>query len=393
VTGAVACWPRQVFKDANCDLGQAWSGYTSNRVPMTDEPGAIAFAEKVLELLDQGVFTATYKYALLLALIDLCHERFSRGGHAPESVTTRQIAEKILELYWPHAMPFGDQNPCVLRQNKSGQAEILTLIVRFRETQAKDPSAPIARARLAAPDAYDRLVGDVEWKLIEMPLPRLQRFGADEDRFIYEISWDDRVKRREARATDFQNVVRFKNGVGDHLVRLAGLLRPLLQRRWAADVAKMNKDLVEDAGLEVFLFGTGRISLAKVMPHLRDLQDDRCFYCGDRVRGPEVDHFIPWARVPLDAIENLVVADAKCNGHKRDHLAASNHVEAWAARLRDRRGDLDAIARQIRWENGGDRVLGVARATYLRLPAFAKLWHLGDDFVAAEPVRLVAALG
>jgi hypothetical protein len=36
------------------------------------ESGAIAFAERVLTLLDDGSFTATYKYAVLRGLIDLC---------------------------------------------------------------------------------------------------------------------------------------------------------------------------------------------------------------------------------------------------------------------------------------------------------------------------------
>ena len=33
--------------------------------------GPIAFAERLLSLLDEGRFTATYKFAVLLALIDL----------------------------------------------------------------------------------------------------------------------------------------------------------------------------------------------------------------------------------------------------------------------------------------------------------------------------------
>ena len=38
-----------------------------------------AFGEKLLNLLDEGAFTATYKYAVLLGLIDLCREH-SRGS-------------------------------------------------------------------------------------------------------------------------------------------------------------------------------------------------------------------------------------------------------------------------------------------------------------------------
>lgn len=60
----------------------------------------VAFAERVLALLDQGTFVATYKYAVLLALMDLCPEGTQRDGAAPDCVTTRQLAEKVVELYW-----------------------------------------------------------------------------------------------------------------------------------------------------------------------------------------------------------------------------------------------------------------------------------------------------
>jgi len=48
----------------------------------------IRFAEKVLALLDQGTFTATYKYAVLLGLMDLCmekHHAVSNHGHRAET--------------------------------------------------------------------------------------------------------------------------------------------------------------------------------------------------------------------------------------------------------------------------------------------------------------------
>jgi len=73
--------------------------------------GALAFAEKLLTLLDEGRFTATYKYAVMLALMDLCLERSTRDGFAPSSVTTRQLAEKVLELYWPHSVPYQPSAP------------------------------------------------------------------------------------------------------------------------------------------------------------------------------------------------------------------------------------------------------------------------------------------
>ena len=43
--------------------------------PLGRDP--FAFGEKLLSLLDEGAFTATYKYAVLLGLIDLCMEHSS----------------------------------------------------------------------------------------------------------------------------------------------------------------------------------------------------------------------------------------------------------------------------------------------------------------------------
>ena len=157
--------PRQ-----GCVLGATVTG--------TDQQGAIAFAEKILELLEEGRYTATYKYAVLMALMDLCLEGTHASGAPPEMVTTRQLADKVVQVYWPHTAPFADCRPTtVLRQNTTGQAEIVSSIRRFRERYAQESSVPWWQCRLSAPKQYERLVKTVEWKLIEMPLPRLQTMG------------------------------------------------------------------------------------------------------------------------------------------------------------------------------------------------------------------------
>ena len=45
-----------------------------------------------------------------------------------------------------------------------------------------------------------------------------------------------------------------------------------------------------------------------------------------------VDHFIPWARYPVDLGHNFVLADDRCNGKKRDRLPACEHLEVWTHR-------------------------------------------------------------
>ncbi len=347
-----------------------------------DDHGAIEVAERILLLIDRGRFTSTYKYAVLLGLMDLCLERAARDGSAPQSVTTRQLAERIIELYWPHTTPFlatrgADRTaaPPVLRQNSGGQAEILTLLQKFRTRHAPEAATAQAAGRQASRTAFERLVRNVEWKLVEMPLPKLQRLGdGDSMELLYRINWDDRVRRRDL-AGEFDNQIRFVGRAGEHLVRLAGLLRPLIQREWAARVAQLNRDLTGERDLDEFLFGRSRAALDPVRDPLCELQDGRCFYCGGRLGARvEVDHFVPWVRHPNDDIENLVASDARCNNAKRDFLAAVDHIRRWTERNTRRASELRTVADQAGWRSDANRSVAVARALYVHLPPGSHLW-------------------
>ena len=80
---------------------------TTDPQPVVDAQ-ALSLAEKLVQLLHRGGFTATYKYAVLVAIIDLCMERTTATGMPPETLTTRQLAEKVIELYWLHCAPYDD---------------------------------------------------------------------------------------------------------------------------------------------------------------------------------------------------------------------------------------------------------------------------------------------
>ncbi len=364
--------------------------------PPGADRGAIGFGEKLLALLDYGSFTATYKYAVLLGLIDLCLEHAGKAGEAPTSLTTRQLADKVVALYWPHSLPFAaDDRAVVLRQNTSGQAEILTLIRRFHEAAPSPPLATLTQARSLAPERFARLVADVEWKLIEMPLPRLQQLGSTYNPFIYRIGWDTSIRGPEARGPDFDNRLLLVEEAGEHLIRLAGLLRPLIQRQWASMVARVNRELIEDSRLDEFLFGATRVPLRALRDPLYELQNGRCFYCRGSLLRPEVDHFLPWSRYPDNGIENLVLADAGCNAAKQDFLASTEHVEHWTARLSTSAttsGQLQEIADAVGWESHSMRTLSVARAVYLRLPVDFQLWSREKEFVVVNRDLLRASL-
>jgi hypothetical protein len=79
----------------------------------------VGFAERLLEVIDSGRRTATYKLALLLALLDLCARRSDEHGRAPGLLHTREIAEQVAAIYWPQVMPYrlpGSGSAVELRQ-------------------------------------------------------------------------------------------------------------------------------------------------------------------------------------------------------------------------------------------------------------------------------------
>lgn len=359
---------------------------------MTTADDPIRFAERLLALLEEGSFTATYKFAVLLGLMDLCLEYSNRFGEPPPMVTTRQLAEKIINLYWSHTTPFESHEGEVLKQNSGKPAVILSRIQKFRTEIATDLGCTLHRARLGNPQEFETLLDEVEWTLVQMPLPKLQRFGGNEDRFIYNIAWDDNVRRSAFRNTyEFDNRINFFASAASHLVRLAPLLRPLIKQKWVEMVGKLNH--LEVAQLERFLFGADRVSLQPVRAPLLDLQNGSCFYCGGRLRSTaDVDHFFPWSRHPDDRLDNLVVAHPTCNGQKRDFLASAEHLARWTRRLSDHDVELDQIASTINWPRNTARSLGIIRGTYLGLADGVQLWQRRREFVASRHGDLRQAL-
>ncbi|MBP7868416.1 MAG: HNH endonuclease [Acidobacteria bacterium] len=351
----------------------------------------LAKAERLLALLDQGSFTATYKYAVLLGLMDLCLEKTARDGSAPDALTTRELAEKVVDLYWPQTSAFRGET---LRQNTGRPARILSDLLAFRDA-LPDPSLPLYRARRADPAGWERTVRQVEWTLILMPLPRLQTVGRETEPVIYTLGWDLGIEKRKADvlryqqtgAGPFDNRILLLPGAGEALARLNGLLRPLVHRAWASMVARLNA--LDASRLEDFLFGVDRRALSAVRPDLVELQGGRCFYCGSRlVSRAEVDHFVPFARHPDNGLANLVAADPRCNAHKRDFIAAGAHLGRWLERNRTREADLRGLAERKNLEDHPAETLGVARGLYLRLPPRTLLWDRENRFQPADPAAL-----
>ena len=64
--------------------------------------GSSDLAERLLLVLDEGAVSTTYKYALLAALIDVSLRNTGSDGAPPDRVHIEDLADVVLELYWPH---------------------------------------------------------------------------------------------------------------------------------------------------------------------------------------------------------------------------------------------------------------------------------------------------
>ena len=249
----------------------------------TDDP--IRFAERLLALLEEGSFTATYKFAVLLGLMDLCLEHSNRFGEPAPMVTTRQLAEKVIDLYWSHTTPFETIDGEVLKQNSGKPAVILSRIQSFRNDAAPDLGCTLHRARLTSPIEFQALLDEVEWTLVLMPLPETSAFRWSRSQVHLEIEMGRQHQTepvQEHPRVRQSHLVRRRRRTATS-VRLAPLLRPLMQTEVGRD-GRQTQSTSRLPELESFLFGAGRVSLQPVRAPLLELQRGTCFYCGGRVQ-------------------------------------------------------------------------------------------------------------
>ncbi len=382
----------------------------------------IEVVENVIRLLQEGRYTATYKQAVLLALVDLCVEAGSTEGRVVAEIPTRSIASKVIALYWPHTVEWTKStlpnDRSILLQNGSGSDEskrlgggIIAEIAAFRrqlELETSHGSVSFPQAQRHA--TFQKLQDSVLFTLIEMPLPKLQRVGGQNPEWLYRIRWrdkdelDPRHKERLVvtdgsinaflggkRHADVFGTVVLQSGVAEAFVRLHPLLRSYIEQHWSFRVAHLNG--LRDELVSSFLFERERQNLRAVRGPLIKLHDSSCFYCGGGLESAvDVDHFIPWARLPDDGLHNLVPAHHECNANKSDYFASVVHLERWLLRMKQRSEALGTIARDTGWDLNPDRGRGIARSIYNNLSTDMLLWDKVEKFVPLDKARLTAAL-
>jgi len=375
--------------------GRVASSSSSPGTPEAPFPGTepiTGFAERLLAVIDEGRRTATYKLAVLTALMDCCGEAVSNLGQAPTELPTRAIARRVASVYWPQLRLFPAPGRTVeLRQITTKSAVVIEVLRTAFQALPNLASWEAAESELPH-DHVGQVLDVVELTVARYPLVRLQTVDGVPQPFLYELDWGENVTLAQLRAGSGA-VVRLRTGAGDQLIRLAPLVRPLIQLHWLRMVASLNNlGLMED-DLHRHLFGAERVSFPpRLRADLARLQDGACFYCGEPISTSAVDHFLPWSRWPNDAVENLVIAHPSCNIHKSDHVPGPSSLARWADRMRNQGASLASLAAQAHWRSDPERTTSLARSLYAHIPEGAPLWDGRNVVTGARRSELLGLL-
>jgi hypothetical protein len=328
----------------------------------------IQFLANIERLLADGSFVATYKYALLIVLIDLAVEH-GDDTRAELPLCISEIAERFAELYWRQSAPYvadGDGSGILLHQNKGKQAKAIRLLAELRKR-----ATTLATARQGP--HWRPLASEMRTLLQTMPLWKLQRIGHEYVEFLYHRGPDT-------------GWITLLPGVASHLRQRGALIRRLAQTEWLKFVLTLKQNqaaLGSATGLSEFLFGTKRAALSlKLTGPLSELGGGRCFYCGHALaRQSAIDHFIPWSTYPRDLVHNLVVAHAKCNALKSNLLGGEDHLQQWTRSVTDNDEALAEIGQSVGVVVDRPASIAVAKWSYARAEQnHAEVWLGGDRY-------------
>ncbi len=327
--------------------------------------GEVEFLLNIQRLLDEGQFVATYKFALLLAIADICVER----GHDTDDeleVDVFEIAGKFIEYFWNHTMPFRDSP---LHFATGNQAAVLQ---RVAEARASYPTLYSLRRS----EDFERIVRQIARIVKDQPLWKLQTVRSGQKEFIYRNRMGG-------------NSITLLSGVCRSFRLFHGLITGMVRQAWVDFVRRLpaNRATIgSHCDLEAFLFGESRSSLQVLRAPLIEIQAGKCFYCDSPLRSSaDVDHFIPWSTYRRDLGHNFVVADKGCNGAKSSMLAGVRYLESWVER-NDRYGaELSATFNAKGISNDLESTMSVAVYAYHRASLMgASLWTGGNETTVAD---------
>lgn len=339
------------------------------------------FIAYIQRMLVEGDFSATYKFALLHAIADVCVEQPLLSDQSELVIELPTLADKLITLYWHHAMPFPSEHTgesALLLQNTGAQSKVISVLFECQQNNIRN------LRQLKQSSFYKPTFNAAMATLKSGPLWRLQILAKQEECFLYP----------HTKNTKF---ITLNAGIASCFRRFYDLIVYLAKNAWLQKIQsiKHNQALIgPQSQLHDFLFGFDRNALTKAKPVLVELQSNSCFYCQKPMKNDiEVDHFIPFARYANDLGHNFVAAHRTCNNNKRDFLAAQQHRERWQNQNLVVNSQIISNELSAYFHCDADKSLAVSNWAYQVAQANnAKLW-LGnkDHFEQAKPTADIVA--
>lgn len=132
----------------------------------------IKFLKYIQWLLESSSYTSSYKFALLMSLVNIAIESGVQDDRS-YFVSYQQLAEQFIELYWDQTLPYGrdeEDQPNILSQNTGGRAAIITKILDIQKLNTN-----INKARLSAGDnRWIQLHKDIAKTIRQYPAKHLE---------------------------------------------------------------------------------------------------------------------------------------------------------------------------------------------------------------------------
>jgi DNA-binding protein Fis len=103
-----------------------------------------------------------------LALVDWCTSNSAKNS--PNRIQTRELAERVLALYWDQVRPYHPQGLTSLVLKQGNEPLILSIMTELRKNNRYDRTDLTAVKR--APE-YQRAVHTIDRVPADQPIPRL----------------------------------------------------------------------------------------------------------------------------------------------------------------------------------------------------------------------------
>lgn len=349
----------------------------------------------VLEVLDRASMTGTNKLGLLLTLLDLAP---TLDGETP-SIAPDEVAERYLEIHWEHARPYQGktlrQSSARKRRDDGTTADDTTVMQEIQQLRDLLKENKRGDLRDKPLGVVERKVEDTGWhsewqkalgaalkriraSLLKNPVRLLQKLPGNPEPFLYDLNSD-------------KSGLTLLPGVAQNLTKFGGVLRPLVEFRFAQAVMRINREELKLPVDDVYshLFGRERVMPpTKMRDRLVCIQDGRCIYTGDQLTGIDrsLDHVVPWSRARLSQIENLVITSRSVNSSKSDSLLAPSVMETWLSHVENRSGDLEECANEHGWMTDLDAVRSVAFHIYKAVDSSTGVWSSENGQHRVEPL-------